>query len=227
MSLVIKTANIPCGRTPESVARDAIVRTLRGADIVLWQELEEQVPWLEKRRSKFKTLAFDEEYRQLERPITWNDETMELVRYGAIQLDNSRDGWELWAEFRERKTDKDLMVLNMHPPFRSSLRYPRMRATYKRIVAGLVDFVDLEPNARILAGGDWNNPPEKPILRPARRALPVLLAPPVPTHGTLERGKTIDFFLGRNIQPGIVFTKPRLGSDHNPVVVKLPDVWWV
>ena len=218
----IRSHNLPAGRTPKSEGVPAMRHTLTGADIVLWQELEEYTTGtLQGLRGKHLvggTVA------QRMRPVSFSPRTMQHSHGWTINISGGR-GWPrsvapfrgllVMEFFRERSTGRKVAVFNVHMPHRAT-RWPRSRA-YSRIVDALAGFAVLlsELGYVVVLGGDWNATPSHKLLKPLRDVAQVVS--PGGTHRSRRGLKPIDFFflLGGTVESADVL--PKYAGDHYPV----------
>lgn len=204
--IVLRTYNIPAGRLGRPKSKAAVRKALDGADVVVFQEVEEIRHWM--RTIPGWGAAFYNKANHPELVIMWRKAKIERVRRFLVFSSNTKWGFNLGLRLRVRGTNKTFRVFDIHTPARSRLSPIRTRI-FNKTVARLIEFNDgvKEP---VFYGGDWNANPNNDKIRPFYRE-GYSRAVGGKTHG----GKSaIDFFIFKNATLLRAKVFPHWAGDH-------------
>lgn len=219
----IRSNNLPAGRLTKAEGREGIRHTLIGADIVVWQELEELLPVL--REFKNYSHCIGNSPAAQMRPVSFNHVLLKHI--GSIHLPVGINyKWpKSIAEFRKfvvievfehKFSKKKVAVFNIHMPHKAT-RWPRSKAysiLVKMILA--LAWVFEQIGYSVVLGGDWNAVPSSSLLEPVRKALHIVS--PGGTHRS-KSGKMnpIDFFAVKNCSVSSSKVLSKKVGDHHPI----------
>ena len=243
MSFNIRVNTESDGENAWSHRRDMVARTIQfhQADLVGLQEsYSSMADDLEDRLPDYVRVSNGETLN----PILYRESRLELVSSHVIWLSETPDvesvGWDAsttrtaaYAVFRERRTQSELHVFNIHFDQRGELS----RVNSAALVASRVK--ELPPEARVLVIGDFNLLADSPALEMLedgtnlRDAFDVSLAPHHGPGGSFKgfkdskySGRRVDHIYVRNLvvkQHGILADHydGRQPSDHYPVLAEV------